>query len=181
MAAGGDINFAADDGLHAAGGGLVVKIGGGEEISVIGDGDGGHAAARGFIDEFADIAGPVEQRKIGVQMKMYEVRVSHAGIYSKPLCNTSLFVALAGGRDKDACDTLNAALLIFWALTSLPVCDVPLAFSQARDARLAPRPLQEPTYRFWLQRPALPASLRPSLRPFLCSWAFSFLPSSARP
>src|SRR5580700_10807474 len=127
MADGGDINFAADDGLHAAGGGLVVKIGGGEEISVIGDGDGGHAAARGFIDEFADIAGPVEQREIGVQMKMYEVRVSHAGIYSKPLCNSSLFVACTGARDEDACDTLNAALLIFSARTSLRASDAPRA------------------------------------------------------
>ena len=88
MAAGRHVHFAADDGLYAASGGLVVKIRSGEEISVIRDGDCGHPSSRGFVDEFADIAGPVQQRVIGVQMKMYEVRVSHAGIYSKPLCNS---------------------------------------------------------------------------------------------
>src|SRR5580658_6352603 len=86
------VNFAADDGLYAARGSFVIEIRGGEKIAVIGYGDGGHAAAGGFVHEFADIAGPVEQREIGVQMQMYEVRVRHAGIYSKPLRKSSLCV-----------------------------------------------------------------------------------------
>ena len=73
-----DIHFAADDWLYAVGGGLVIKIRGGEKIAVVGDGDGGHAAARGFGGQFADFAGAVEKRVVRVQMKVNEVRGIHA-------------------------------------------------------------------------------------------------------
>jgi hypothetical protein len=77
---------------------------------MVGDGNGGHSAARGFVDEFADIAGPVQQREISMQMEMYEVRLSHAGIYSKPLRKSSLIVAWAGNRNEYAGDAINVEL-----------------------------------------------------------------------
>ena len=63
-----DVYFAADDRLHAAGGGFVVEMLGGKEIAVIGDGDGGHAAAGRFVNQFGDVASAVEKTVIGVQM-----------------------------------------------------------------------------------------------------------------
>jgi hypothetical protein len=115
MAARRDINFASDDGLNAARRSFVIEIGSGEQISMVGDGNGGHSAARGFVDEFADIAGPIQQREIGMQMEMYKVRLSHAGIYSKPLRKSSLIVARVGNRNEDALNTINAALWTFLA------------------------------------------------------------------
>jgi hypothetical protein len=110
MAARRDINFASDDRLDAARRGFVIEIGRGKKISVVGNRDGGHSAAGGFVDEFADIAGPVQQREIGMQMEMDKVRLSHARIYSKPLRKSSLIVARVGNRDEDALNTINSAL-----------------------------------------------------------------------
>ena len=76
-----DVHFAADDGLHAVGGGLVIEIRGGEKIAVIGDGDGGHSAARGLGGQFADFAGAVQKRVIRVQMKVNKVRGIHAKLF----------------------------------------------------------------------------------------------------
>jgi hypothetical protein len=41
---------------------------GGKEVSVIGDGYGGHAPAGGFVNQFRDVASAVEKTVIGVQM-----------------------------------------------------------------------------------------------------------------
>ncbi len=78
-AAARDVYFAADDRLHAARGGFVVKMLGGKEIAVIGDGHGGHAAAGGFVNQFRDVASAVEKTVIGVQMQMDETRSCHGG------------------------------------------------------------------------------------------------------
>ena len=72
------IHFAADDGLNTVGSGLMIEIRGGEEISVVGYGDGGHSAARGFGGKFADFASAVQKRVIRVQMKVNKVRGIHA-------------------------------------------------------------------------------------------------------
>lgn len=45
---GRDVHLAADDWLYAVRRGLMVEIRGGEEISVVGDGDRRHTPARGF-------------------------------------------------------------------------------------------------------------------------------------
>ncbi len=45
-----DVNFATDDGLHAARGGFVMEALGGKQIAVIGDGHSGHAPASGLVD-----------------------------------------------------------------------------------------------------------------------------------
>jgi hypothetical protein len=73
-----DVHFAADDWLYAVSGGLMIEIRRGEKISVVGYGDGGHAAARGFGGQFADFASAVQKRVIRVQMKVNEVRGIHA-------------------------------------------------------------------------------------------------------
>ena len=74
----GDIDFAADDRLYAVGCGLVIEIRGGEKIAMIGDGYSRHPAAGSLGCQFADLAGTVEKRIIRVEMKMNEVRRSHA-------------------------------------------------------------------------------------------------------
>jgi hypothetical protein len=75
----GDVDFAADDGLDATSGGGVVEMGGGKEIAVVGDGDGGEAAAGGFLDEFGNFAGAVEEGEIGMEMKVDEAGGFHFG------------------------------------------------------------------------------------------------------
>ena len=49
-----------------------------EQIAVVGDGNGGHSAARRFIHQFLDIAGAVEKAVVRVQVQMNETRSSHA-------------------------------------------------------------------------------------------------------
>jgi hypothetical protein len=73
-----DVHFAADDGLHAVRRGLMIEIRGGKKITVVGYGDGGHSAARGFGSEFADFASAVQKRVVRVQMKVNEVQGIHA-------------------------------------------------------------------------------------------------------
>src|SRR5260370_41778322 len=72
-----DIDFAADNRLHAARGRLVVEVFGGKKIAVIGDGHGGHAAAGRLVYQFRDVAGAVEKTIVGVQVKMYKTRCRH--------------------------------------------------------------------------------------------------------
>src|SRR5208282_3350027 len=58
---------------------FLIKLGGGEKIAVIGDGDGGHSAAGGFGDEVGDAAGAVEKTVVGVQVQVNERGSFHAG------------------------------------------------------------------------------------------------------
>ena len=62
------IHFATDDGLYAVSASLVKEIRGGKKISVVGYGDGGHPAARGFGGKFADFASAVQERVVRMQM-----------------------------------------------------------------------------------------------------------------
>ena len=55
---------------------------GGKEVAVIGDGDGGHAAAGRFVNQFRDVASAVEKTVIGVQMQMDETRSCHRRLHS---------------------------------------------------------------------------------------------------
>ena len=68
-----DVDFAADDRLHAVRCRLVVEIRGGEKIAVIRHRDGGHSAARGFGGQLADFAGAVEKRVVRVKVQMNEI------------------------------------------------------------------------------------------------------------
>jgi hypothetical protein len=88
-----DIHFAADDGFYAVGGGLMIEIRGGEKVAVVGYGDGGHSAARGFGGEFADFTSAVQKRVVRVQMKVNKVRGIHAKFILNQLdagCNSNL-------------------------------------------------------------------------------------------
>src|SRR5713226_927675 len=73
----GHVDFAANDGLDVAFAGFIEKIGGGKEISVVGDSHGGHFLAGSFIQELGGLAGPIEQTVIGVNVKMNELRLAH--------------------------------------------------------------------------------------------------------
>jgi hypothetical protein len=101
VAAAGDVDFAADDGLHAAGNRFVEKIGGGEEIAVVGDRYGGHLPAGGLGDQLGNVAGAVEKAEIGVQMEMDEARSAHAGCH----CNPPGHVWLSGERRRKRFNT----------------------------------------------------------------------------
>ena len=81
MASGRDVYFTADDRLHATHRGFVIKICGGEKISVVRNRDSGHSPARGFGGQFAHFASSVEQRIIRVQMKVDKVRAIHASLF----------------------------------------------------------------------------------------------------
>ncbi len=71
-----DVDFAADDGVDAVVLGVVVELDRAEEVAVIGHGDGGHFLLGDDLHELRDLAGSVEQRVVGVAVKMNE-RVRH--------------------------------------------------------------------------------------------------------
>ena len=69
-----DVEFAADDRLHAVLVGGVDKMHRAEDVAVIGHGDGGHAQ---FLDALAQlfyVTGAVEQGIVGVEMQVDELR-----------------------------------------------------------------------------------------------------------
>jgi hypothetical protein len=70
---------------------------------VVGYGDGGHPATRGFGGKFADFASAVQKRVIRVQMKVNEVRGIHAKFILNQLeaaRNSNLrFKSRAGGNE----------------------------------------------------------------------------------
>ena len=78
-AAARDVDLATDDRLDAARGGVMVELLGREQIAMIGDGYGRHAAARRFAHQFLNVAGAVEQAVVRVQMQVNEARSAHAG------------------------------------------------------------------------------------------------------
>jgi hypothetical protein len=53
-----------------------------KKISVIGDSHGRHLAARGFIDDFLEVARAIQQAVIRVQMQVNESGSFHAERYS---------------------------------------------------------------------------------------------------
>jgi hypothetical protein len=78
MAAGArDVNFAADDRLHAARGSFVMKVLGGKKIAVIRDSHGGHALVGCLVYQFRDVASAVEKTVVGVEVKMDKTRYRH--------------------------------------------------------------------------------------------------------
>src|SRR5215472_11973778 len=73
----GHVNFAADNRLDVALARFVEKICGCEEIPVIRDGHRRHFLPRSLIEKFGSLARPVKQTEIGVDVKMYELRLPH--------------------------------------------------------------------------------------------------------
>ena len=72
-----DVDFAAEDRLHAPLLRVVVKNHRRKHVAVLGDRQRGHVQLGGLIERLVDPAGPVEQGIFGVQVKMNESLVSH--------------------------------------------------------------------------------------------------------
>jgi len=72
-----DVDFAADDRLHASRGGFVMEVLGGKQITVIRDGHGGHALVGCLIYQFRDVASAVEQTVVGVDVKVDKTGYRH--------------------------------------------------------------------------------------------------------
>ena len=73
----GDVDFAANDGLDVPFASFVEKIGGGEEIAVIGDGHSGHLLARGFVEKLGSFARTVEKTEVSMNVKMNKLGIAH--------------------------------------------------------------------------------------------------------
>ncbi len=76
-AAGGDIHFAADDGLDAGLAGGLVKIDRAIHHAVIGDGHAAEFEGLGLVHQAIQTTGAVEEGKLGVQMQMNKFGVRH--------------------------------------------------------------------------------------------------------
>jgi hypothetical protein len=125
-------------------------------------GNGRHSAPRGFVYEFANIASSVKEREIRMQMEMNKVRVSHAGIYSKPLRNSSPSTALVSARENDPSKVVNAALSIFsQRISPAEVCVLAVS-SQLQPQKQMPPPSPLRALRVWLHLP-VPAPSPPAL------------------
>jgi hypothetical protein len=74
---GGDVNFAADDGLDALAPRFLPKIHRAVHRAVIRDGERGQLQFVRLLDEFVQTAGAIEQGILGVQMQMDKVSVRH--------------------------------------------------------------------------------------------------------
>jgi hypothetical protein len=48
-----------------------------KHVAVLGDGERGHLQPRGLVEQLVDAARAVEQRKLGVTMKVNEIVLSH--------------------------------------------------------------------------------------------------------
>src|ERR1700688_188570 len=73
----GHIDFAPDDGLDVTLAGFVEKIGRGKEVPVVRNGHSGHFLPRSFIEQLGRFAGPVQQTKICMYVKMNKLRLTH--------------------------------------------------------------------------------------------------------
>ena len=76
-----NVDFAADDRVHAFAFGGVVELDGAEQVAMVGHGDGGHLLLDDGVHELADLAGSIEQRVIGVAVQMDE-RIFRHGLPS---------------------------------------------------------------------------------------------------
>jgi hypothetical protein len=76
-AAGRDIHLASQNRLDAALLGVVVKDDRREHVPVLGNGQRRHLESGGLVEQLIDAARTVEQRELGVTMKVNEVLISH--------------------------------------------------------------------------------------------------------
>ena len=76
-AAGCDVHLASENRLHAALLGVIVKDDRRKHVAVLGDRQRRHLQPCSLIEQLVDTARAVEQRKLGVTMKVNEVLISH--------------------------------------------------------------------------------------------------------
>ena len=72
------VDLAAENRLDAAGAGVVVEDHRGEHVAVLGDRERRHVELDRFVQQFVDAACAVEERELGVQVQVDEVRHSHS-------------------------------------------------------------------------------------------------------
>src|SRR5262249_41755095 len=68
-----DINLAAENRVQPALARVIVKRDRREHVAVLGDGNPRHAIALDLIEQLVDAAGAVEEGKLSVEVKMYEL------------------------------------------------------------------------------------------------------------
>ena len=73
---GGNIHFAADNGLDPSFLGLDEKFHGAIEHAVVGDGDGVHAKFLGAVKQIVDLGETVKQAIVGVDMEMRKFHIN---------------------------------------------------------------------------------------------------------
>ena len=73
-AAGCEIGFAPDDGLHPVGGGFFVEINGAEEVAVIRDGERGLVKVPDLPEKRIQLIRAVQQAVLGVEVQVNELR-----------------------------------------------------------------------------------------------------------
>ena len=73
-AAGSEIGFAPDDGLHPVGSGLFVEIYGAEEVAVVRDGERGLLKVPDLSEKWIQLIGAVQQAVLGVEVQVNELR-----------------------------------------------------------------------------------------------------------
>ena len=76
-AAGRDVHLAPENRIHAALLGVIVKDDRRKHVAVLGHRQRRHLQPRSLIEQLVDAARAVEQRKLGVTMKVNEVLISH--------------------------------------------------------------------------------------------------------
>ena len=72
-----DVHLASENRLHPALLGMVVKDHRRKHVAVLGHRERRHFQPGGLIEQLVDAARPIEQRKLGVQVKVNEVLISH--------------------------------------------------------------------------------------------------------
>src|SRR4029079_17718808 len=73
-----DVDLAAQNRVEAPLARVIVERNRREHVAVLGDGNAGHAVTLHLLQQLVDAAGTVEQRKLGVQVKVDEVGHSHS-------------------------------------------------------------------------------------------------------
>ena len=97
-----DVHLAADHRLDALRPRGIVELHGAEEVAVVGHRHRGHLLLRYRVDQLADFAGSIEQRIVGVAMKVYERLIRHSLPAGGGVVGTGRFelptFRLGGGR-----------------------------------------------------------------------------------
>ena len=73
-AAGREISFTADDGLHPVGLGLFVEVDGAEEVAVVRDGERGLLKVTDLLEQRIQLIRAVQQAVLGVEVQVNELR-----------------------------------------------------------------------------------------------------------
>ncbi len=71
------VHLAADDGLDPLLAGQGVEVHRPEEVAVVGHGQGRHPVLLGLGHQLVELAGPIQERVLRVQMQVHEIRVRH--------------------------------------------------------------------------------------------------------